>query len=283
MEKSRDELLDGMTDLSLAEPFPDEVFYKIFEIEDHVERTQFVEALKNKAREMGRAKEFTNVLKSFFVDYQQRMKQTGNKTHFTEQPAELECGPWMTSDQGIFTEKMDSCLPVLTDYEGQEWTVPSEFYYMTCHREENTFSDAPLKEILSAMNELDAPTIYPVHPRNKERALRLVRENGYSQVKLVPPVKYSQSVWLTNHAKKIVTDSGGLQCEAFFAGKQCVTVFHYKVWPETLVGNRNQLCEPRKEEILKKLAAEQVIDENYRPFGDGNTAERIVQLIKTKL
>ena len=55
MEKSRDELLDGMTDLSLAEPFPDEVFYKIFEIEDHVERTQFVEALKNKARELGRA------------------------------------------------------------------------------------------------------------------------------------------------------------------------------------------------------------------------------------
>ena len=69
-------------------------------------------------------------------------------------------------------------------------------------------------------------------------------------------MKYSQSVWLTNHAKKIVTDSGGLQCEAFFAGKQSVTVIHYKVWPETLVGNRNQLCEPRKEEILKKLAAE---------------------------
>ena len=183
----------------------------------------------------------------------------------------------------FFTEKMDSRPPVLTDYEGQKWSIPSEFYYMTCHREENTFSDAPLKEILSAMNELDAPTIYPVHPRNKERALRLVRENGYSQVKLIPPVKYSQSVWLTNHAKKIVTDSGGLQCEAFFAGKQCVTVFHYKVWPETLVGNRNQLCEPRKEEILKKLSAEQVIDENYQPFGDGNTAERIVQLIKTKL
>lgn len=183
----------------------------------------------------------------------------------------------------FFTEKMDSRPPVLTDYEGQKWSIPSEFYYMTCHREENTFSDVPLKEILSAMNELDAPTIYPVHPRNKERALRLVRENGYSQVKLIPPVKYSQSVWLTNHAKKIVTDSGGLQCEAFFAGKQCVTVFHYKVWPETLVGNRNQLCEPRKEEILKKLSAEQVIDENYQPFGDGNTAERIVQLIKTKL
>lgn len=107
MEKSRDELLDGMTDLSLAEPFPDEVFYKIFEIEDHVERTQFVEALKNKARELGRAKEFTNVLKSFFVDYQQRMMQHGNTTQFTGQPEELQCGAWRATDLGVTMQKFD--------------------------------------------------------------------------------------------------------------------------------------------------------------------------------
>lgn len=107
MEKSRDELLDGMTDLSLAEPFPDEVFYKIFEIEDHVERTQFVEALKNKAREMGRAKEFTNVLKSFFVDYQQRMMEHGNTTQFTGQPEELQCGAWRATDLGVTMQKFD--------------------------------------------------------------------------------------------------------------------------------------------------------------------------------
>ena len=183
----------------------------------------------------------------------------------------------------FFTQKMDSSPPIVQDCFGKTWEIPKDFYYLTCHREENTFSDTPLNEILAAMNELDSPTIYPVHPRNRERALRLVQANHYSQVKLVPPVKYSESVWLTNHAKKIVTDSGGLQCEAFFARKQCVTVFHYKVWPETLVGNRNQLSEPRKEEILEKLSAKQVIDECYQPFGDGNTADRIVHLIKTKL
>lgn len=107
MEKSRDELLDGMTDLSLAEPFPDEVFYKIFEIEDHVERTQFVEALKNKARELGRAKEFTNVLKSFFMDYQQRMMERGNTTQFTGQPEELQCGAWRATDLGVTMQKFD--------------------------------------------------------------------------------------------------------------------------------------------------------------------------------
>ena len=107
MEKSRDELLDGMTELSLAEPFPDEVFYKIFDIEDHVERTQFIEALKNKARELGRAKEFTNVLKSFFVDYQQRMMEHGNTTRFTGQPEELQCGAWRATDLGVTMQKFD--------------------------------------------------------------------------------------------------------------------------------------------------------------------------------
>lgn len=108
MEKSKDELLDGMAELSPAERFPDEVFYKIFEIEDNVERTQFIEALKMKARMMKRAREFDNVLKAFIVDYQQRMRETGNVTRFTEQPAELQCGPWKADDMGVSMQKFDS-------------------------------------------------------------------------------------------------------------------------------------------------------------------------------
>ena len=182
-----------------------------------------------------------------------------------------------------FTEHMTEEPLKLQDYEGLEYSVPRDFYYLTCHREENTFSDIPLNEIFMAMEELDAPVIYPVHPRNKDRAIRLAGKYHYTNIKLVPPVTYSTSVWLTNHAKKIITDSGGLQCEAFFAKKQCVTVFHYKVWPETLVDNRNQLSAPKKEEILEKLAREQKIDVNYHPFGDGHAAEKIVSLIEQKL
>ena len=182
-----------------------------------------------------------------------------------------------------FTERMEEGPLTLEDYDGAEYQVPDSFYYLTCHREENTFSDEPLNEIFMAMEELDAPVIYPVHPRNRDRALRLMKAYHYKNLKLVPPVKYSESVWLTNHAKKIVTDSGGLQCEAFFAKKQCVTVFHYKVWPETLVDNRNQLSSPKKEEILEKLSREQTINESYQPFGDGHAAEKIVSLIEKKL
>ena len=97
---------------------------------------------------------------------------------------------------------------------------------------------------------------------------------------MAQPVGYSDSVHLTKNAKKIVTDSGGLQCEAFYAGVQCVFVLDYVVWPETMVGNRNQLAKADHKDILKKLSRTQSIDENYQPFGDGHSAEKICQIIR---
>ena len=117
-----------------------------------------------------------------------------------------------------FTERMEDGSLVLCDYDNAEYVVPGKFYYLTCHREENTFSDEPLNEIFVTMGELDASVVYLVHPHNRERAWRPVKKYNYKNLKLVPPVKYSGSVWLTNHAKKIITDSGGLQCEAFLLG-----------------------------------------------------------------
>lgn len=179
-----------------------------------------------------------------------------------------------------FADKVKCGRFCMSDY-GADFELPSEFYYLTCHRQENTFSDEPLTEILAAMDELDAPTIYPVHPRNKERAERICKNNNFHNIITLPPVKYSDSVWLTLHAKKIVTDSGGLQCEAFFAGIQCVTIFDHVVWPETMVGNRNQLCSPKKNDILEKLQKIQKIDPEYHPFGDGHAAEKIIAAINT--
>ena len=166
--------------------------------------------------------------------------------------------------------------PRLLDFDGEAVEIPETYYYMTCHREENTHDDAPLTEILLAMNSLDALVIYPVHPRNRERAIRICREHRFSNIRLVQPVGYNESVHLTARAKKIVTDSGGLQCEAFYAGVPCVCVFDYVAWPETMVGNRNQLAKADHRDILDKLSAEQVIDPDYQPFGDGHAAEKIM-------
>lgn len=168
----------------------------------------------------------------------------------------------------------------ILDFDGNKVVVPKEFYYMTCHRQENTFSDEPLTEILLAMNSLDAPTIYAVHPRNHDRAKRICEKENFKNIILTQPVGYSDSVHLTQNAKKIVTDSGGLQCEAFYAGVQCVFVLDYVVWPETMVGNRNQLAKPDHKDILAKLAMEQTIDTSYQPFGNGHAAEEICRILR---
>ena len=170
--------------------------------------------------------------------------------------------------------------PNILALDGNSVAVPESYYYMTCHRQENTYSNEPLTAILAAMNQLDAKTIYPVHPRNRERAERIVRSQGFDNILLTQPVGYSDSVHLTQHAQKIVTDSGGLQCEAFYAGVQCVFVLDYVVWPETMVDNRNQLAKADTEDILRKLSAQQHIDPGYQPFGDGHAAEKICDVIR---
>lgn len=169
--------------------------------------------------------------------------------------------------------------PHILDFNNNPVTVPDVYYYMTCHRQENTYSDKPLAEILLAMNSLDAPTIYAVHPRNHERAAQIVAKEGFKNVILTQPVGYSDSIHLIKNARKIVTDSGGLQCEAFYAGIQCVFVLDFVVWPETMVDNRNQLAKADHNDILEKLRKEQTINPDYQPFGDGHAAEKITKII----
>ncbi|MCI8417368.1 MAG: UDP-N-acetylglucosamine 2-epimerase (non-hydrolyzing) [Lachnospiraceae bacterium] len=165
--------------------------------------------------------------------------------------------------------------------EGALVSVPDRYYYLTCHREENTRSDQTLLEIFRAMEQLDVPVIYPVHPRNKDRALRLKQEQGFQSLFLTEPVGYLESICLVNHAEKIVTDSGGLQREAFFAEKKCVTILDFVCWPETMVEGRNQLAKPDAKDILEKLRKPQKVVKAYQPFGEGHSAEKIVEEMET--
>jgi len=171
----------------------------------------------------------------------------------------------------------------LIGLEGQKIRVPEQYFFLTCHREENTKNDDTLLEIFKAMSSLEYVTLYPVHPRNKERALRLKKEYGFENLILVEPVGYLESICLVNHAKKIVTDSGGLLREAFFAKKQCVSVLDHLSWTETLINNRNQLASPNADDILSKLSCEQIVDEQYNPFGDGCAAKKIVAALEGKM
>lgn len=180
-----------------------------------------------------------------------------------------------------YSARLDgSVLEELTDLTGAPAHLPDSFYYMTCHRQENADTDQKLEQIFQAMDCLDAPTVYPVHPRNQERAARLRQAGGYHNIHLIQPVGYRASIAMVHRAKKIVTDSGGLQREAFFAQKPCVTVFDWVGWPETMVNRCNQLAKPDKVDILNKLGAQAWFDPAYQPFGDGHSAEKIVEQIR---
>ncbi len=184
----------------------------------------------------------------------------------------------------FYSQNLDGTeLEGIMDLDNKKVDVPETFYYMTCHRQENTDSDEKLKEILLAMDGLDFPTIYPVHPRNRDRAIRLQENNAFNNITLTEPVGYKTSVSLVNKAKKIVTDSGGVQREAFFAKKQCVTVLDFVVWPETMKDKCNQLAKPIKEDIINKLNTQVMFDDNYKPFGDGDSAIKIFNCIKEHL
>ena len=210
---------------------------------------------------------------------------TESSLHFLEREGLSETaavvGDPMYDAFRYYTDRLDgSELRELADFDGKPVSLPAEFYYMTCHRQENTDTDEKLRNIFDAMETLDAPTVYPVHPRNHDRAMRLVREGGYQKIILTQPVGYQTSISLVNHAKKIVTDSGGVQREAFFAGKPCVTVLEFVVWPETMRDHCNQLAKPDKADILAKLSVPVTFDPAYQPFGDGHSAEKIVEKIK---
>ena len=167
--------------------------------------------------------------------------------------------------------------------DGSELAVPQSFYYATCHREENTADDGVLAGFLEALASLDLPVVYPVHPRNRAHVAELARSGGYANILLCQPVGYLESVWLVNRAEQVLTDSGGLQREAFFARVKCTTLLDFEVWPETMVGNRNLLASPTIESISSAMTAPQEVDPSYTPFGDGRASARIADAIERYL
>lgn len=170
--------------------------------------------------------------------------------------------------------------PVLMSaLDGAQLSLPEDFYYLTCHREENTSNSVSLRGILGAVQALDAPVVYPVHPRARKLACSLMDEESIDNLLLVDPVSYLESIYLVSHAKQVITDSGGLQREAFFADVKCTTLLDFVCWPETMIDNRNLLAKPEAASILAAMQQPQTIDSSYRPFGDGNASAKIVQAV----
>jgi UDP-N-acetylglucosamine 2-epimerase len=148
----------------------------------------------------------------------------------------------------------------------------------TVHRSENTDRRDRLSRILSALDALNEPVVFPVHPRTR-RAIVDCRWRSNSRVRMIDPVGYLDMVALTDSARLVLTDSGGLQKEAYWLGVPCVTVRDETEWVETVAAGWNLLAGTDVDNIVH--AVHTLAPAGPRPsfYGDGFAAARCVALL----
>ena len=148
----------------------------------------------------------------------------------------------------------------------------------TIHRAENTDDLARLRGILQGLAGSGLPVILPLHPRTRgtiDRAGIVVAGN----IRVVPPVGYLEMVWLEMHCRVIATDSGGVQKEAYFHGKPCVTMRDETEWVELVQCGANRLVGAVPTRIAEALLSSNGLQADARLYGDGNASEKVVSAI----
>ena len=153
------------------------------------------------------------------------------------------------------------------------------YYLATVHRAGNTDDPSRLRRMMEAFGALKAPVVWPVHPRAQE-ALESEKIGAPANVRLREPVGYLEMLALESNARAILTDSGGVQREAYFLSVPCVTLREESEWPETLVDDWNVLAGA---DIKKIVAAAERPRPNSEPpgvFGDGRAARKIVGILE---
>jgi UDP-GlcNAc3NAcA epimerase len=174
-------------------------------------------------------------------------------------------------------------LPVLDERGGallrQYELVPQSYVLVTVHRAANTDDVNALRSIAEALNRLTLPVVFPLHPRTRER-LKQYDITWQNHVRFIEPVGYLTMLALERYAYRILTDSGGVQKEAFFLQVPCITLREETEWPETLVDGWNTLVGTRWPDILSAVEQPQPHWTQGHPFGDGEAAERIVRSLQ---
>ena len=154
-----------------------------------------------------------------------------------------------------------------------------KYYLATVHRAENTDDIKKLRDIFNAFRALDKPVLLPLHPRTR----KIIAEHGITDdnVMVIQPVGYLLMLYLTANAYMVVTDSGGLQKEAYFLQTPCTTLRDQTEWVETLENEWNILSPIDVEAIISNVTRDLTCLRYPQPpkFGDGHAAEHIYQAI----
>ena len=155
----------------------------------------------------------------------------------------------------------------------------TNFILCTIHRAENTDDAEKLGDIFKGLELSKKDIILPLHPRTVNK----IKQYGLDipqNIRVIEPIGYLEMVWLEVHCDLVVTDSGGVQKEAYFHGKYCVTLREETEWVELVEGGLNRLVGSDFEKI--QWACEQVFEHNPSMgiYGDGNTARQIIREIE---
>lgn len=174
----------------------------------------------------------------------------------------------------------------LREIKGENGKIPTlkekEYYLATIHRAENTDDHKKLSEIFLAFNNLDKPVLLPLHPRTRKLINGLDVE--LHNIIIIEPVSYLLMLYLIANAHMVVTDSGGLQKEAYFLKTPCTTLRDQTEWIETLENGWNMLSSIDVNKILNSVSRKLDCLQHPQPlsFGEGDAAERIYKAIINK-
>ncbi|HMS30358.1 MAG TPA: UDP-N-acetylglucosamine 2-epimerase (non-hydrolyzing) [Saprospiraceae bacterium] len=152
------------------------------------------------------------------------------------------------------------------------------YYYLTLHRPYNTDDPGRLIQIVELLDSLDKPVHFFVHPRTQKKLGELVDTSKFSRIQFKDPLSYFDNIVEMAASSRVITDSGGIQKEAYILKKPCVTIRSETEWKETLHGSWNQLIWDDLN-ILKEALS--VIPNQYQEklYGDGHAADYILDQI----
>jgi UDP-GlcNAc3NAcA epimerase len=160
---------------------------------------------------------------------------------------------------------------------------PKEYCLATVHRQENTDDGERLCDIIGALDEISrqyCPVILPMHPRTRKALQkRHLTTESLSNIVFIDPVDYIDMICLQVNADVILTDSGGVQKEAYFAGVPCVTLREETEWVETVDAGVNVLCGTDQREIITAYSNAGRTKVRLRDglYGNGKAGTAIIQ------
>lgn len=158
---------------------------------------------------------------------------------------------------------------------------PDQFYLATIHRPSNTDDYHRLSDILESFTTLDFPVVFPIHPRTSVQIQKMGLDHYLTTDSLVaiPPTSYLDMLMLESSCRAVITDSGGMQKEAYILQRPCLTLRNETEWQETVEVGWNQLVQP--EALSDAIASFVQPSESPMLYGEGDAADKISEIILT--